>query len=146
MYCGTCGTYYSPQCPHRESGGCLPCPDPSSVLFAQAVAALAQVAGMTAENQHHVLVYNSVRYGLIDFQAIAETLLREAGKAPPDDETDKTADRAAAVRTDRVDADAAAVLAALAAQRSAARRAESSFAAMLRVALRYVRKRSTEKS
>jgi hypothetical protein len=54
-YCGACGGFYHPGCPHaRQRGGCTPAPNPfeerNANLLALAVATYGHLCGMESAN------------------------------------------------------------------------------------------------
>lgn len=70
-YCGTCGGFYSPECPHRSGPGCVPAPNPHErhhVLVLAAIAlANAKVAGMVADNAYCAVHGNPPQWYTPDF-------------------------------------------------------------------------------
>ena len=78
-YCGTCGGFYNPACPHWPK--CAPAPNPHeerlAALVARAVADAAQIGGMLAENQHCQRMGLAAAYSDDAFFAIAKNLRSE---------------------------------------------------------------------
>jgi len=85
-YCGTCGGFYWEGCPRRADGVCAPAANPyeerAVELFATAVAAWAEVAGMISQNA----VANRLKEPPVfleeDFGAIADGLRAEIKRKP----------------------------------------------------------------
>lgn len=82
-YCGTCGGFYSPECPHRSAGSggvsCMPCANPHDEKHVAALAAIAvanaEVAGMQATNDYLKIIGNEPQHFATDFGAVAARLL-----------------------------------------------------------------------
>jgi hypothetical protein len=57
-YCGTCGSFYSPECPHRRDGGCQPAVNPFEQKIVEARAAI--VAAEASIMAAHLVSYGQI--------------------------------------------------------------------------------------